>query len=812
MQAKTGMPMESARMLQTLLANLDGMVYRCRDDEHWTMEFVSEGCMRVTGHQPQDLLFNHRTSYEQLIHADDRQHVRDTVYLALKTRTRFEIEYRLRRADGQTRWVAERGVGLFDVDGSLTALEGIIYDVTARKHAELASRENERRYRSLFDNALEGIFRTSVEGHYLDANPALARIYGFESSAQLIDTLSDIGHQLYVRATRREEFMAQIRREGTVSNFESEVYRRDGKIIWIAENARAVLDGHGEVACYEGTVEDITERRQHQHSLIVAREAAESANRAKSEFLANMSHEIRTPMNGIIGMADLILDTALDRTQRDYANTIRMSAGSLLAIINDILDFSKIEAGKLELDIVELNLYDLLEDVATLLSAQAAAKQLEIIVVVAPDVPDLVRGDAHRLRQCLINLAGNAIKFTHSGEVVIQLTQQSCSEGVVLRFAVRDTGIGIAPEMLNNLFEPFVQADSSTTRRFGGTGLGLSIVRRLVTMMGGEVGVESESGSGSTFWFQIPCVQPAVRAPRVITHGRILVVDDSAAQCDALTSRLRRCGYEAQCAENITTALRMMSASARERRLYDVVLADSQMPHDACVEFGRRIVADPELSKARIVVLTPLDRYDEIQQFARLGFAGYLPKPVRSGDLLSCLEEVLSHESSEWHLQTQPMVVARRVNPAKTTLRGARRVLVVEDNVVNRKVAQRFLERLGCSVTLAEDGTQGVAIFEQASFELVLMDLQMPGMDGYETTRRIRKLEAAGQHTPIVALTAHAMVGELERCLAVGMDDFLTKPLLGDRLEEVLRKHLRPATDAGAGANLERAELGSRSR
>ncbi|MET0661274.1 MAG: response regulator, partial [Steroidobacteraceae bacterium] len=709
---------------------------------------------------------------------------------------------RLIRADGQTRWVTERGVGLFNDDGTFYALEGILYDITAHKHAELASRENERRYRSLFDNAVEGIFRTSVDGHYLDANPALARIYGFASPAELIATLSDIGHQLYVHPTRREEFMTQIRLKGTVTNFESEVHHRDGRIIWISENARAVMDELGEVVCYEGTVEDISERKQYQQSLVAAREAAESANRAKSDFLANMSHEIRTPMNGIIGMVDLLLDTSLDRTQRDYADTIRVSAGSLLAVINDILDFSKIEAGKLQLDTTEVNACDVLEDVAALLSPQAMAKQIELIVAIAPDVPELVWSDGQRLKQCLINLAGNAVKFTHTGEVVIRLTHRSYGEASLLRFEVRDTGIGIAPEALKTLFEPFVQADSSTTRRFGGTGLGLSIVRRLVTMMGGEVGVDSTVGHGSTFWFHIPCATAKPFQARAATLGRVLVVDDSTAQCDALTARLRRIGYDARGAGDITTALRMMRTAAKERHSYDVVLADLRLPQDGCLELGRSIVADPELSKARVVVLTPIDRNDNMHRFARLGFAGHLAKPVRSGDLLSCLQEVLAHESSEWHLQTQPMVAARRSAPAQTRASGARRVLVIEDNAVNRKVAQRFLERLGCSVTMAEDGTQGVEIFEQNSFDLVLMDLQMPGTDGYEATRRIRKLELGKQHTPIVALTAHAMVGELERCLAAGMDDFLTKPLLSDRLEEVLLKHLHHVAGDKAIANL----------
>jgi Amt family ammonium transporter len=783
-------------MLQTLLANIDGMVYRCRHDEHWTMEFVSDGCQRLTGYQPQDLLFNRRTSFEELTHDEDRERVRSEIQAALAKRSRFDIEYRIRRADGMIRWVAERGVGLFDDDGRVSALEGIIYDITDHKESVLIARESERRYRSLFDNALEGIFRTSVDGRYLDANPALARIYGFDSPAELIASFSDIGHQLYVHPKRREEFMERIQLQGTIGNFESEVYRRDRTIIWISENARAVFDDCGNVVGYEGTVEDITARKHHQQSLIAARELAESANRAKSEFLANMSHEIRTPMNGIIGMVDLLLDTPLDRSQRDYAETIRASAASLLAIINDILDFSKIEAGRMDLDMAPLDPSELLDEVAVMLSGQAARKQIEIIVAVSPDVPDSIRGDAQRLRQCLINLVGNAIKFTHSGEVVIQLTQVSKSEQSLLRFEVRDTGIGIAPEALATLFEPFVQADSSTTRRFGGTGLGLSIVRRLVTMMNGEVGVTSEPGCGSTFWFEIPVIDATTHTERRSEQGRILIVADNPALCGALEGRLRRFGCETQSACDFAGTLSLLTEAAKRRRLHDLVLVDMQLPNDACAELGRRILIDPELSKTRIVMLTPIDRQDDMHRYAQLGFAGYIPKPVRTQDLLTCLKKVLSHDSSEWHQRTQPMFVAKRPPPMPKPDRPLR-VLVVEDNAVNRKVAQRFLERLGCSVTLAEDGAQGVQQFQQGEFELVLMDLQMPTMDGYEATRRIRQLEPPTKRTPVVALTAHAMPGELERCLAAGMDDFLTKPLMSERLEEVLEKHL--GRSAGTG-------------
>ncbi len=773
-------------MLQTLLGNLDGMVYRCRNDELWTMEFVSEGCRRLTGYEPDELLFNRRVAFEHVIHPADRADVRVAIEHAIARRERYALEYRILRADGDVRWVVERGTGVWDEHGQLTALEGIVQDISA----QIASRETERRYQSLFDNALDGIFRTSVDGRYLDANPALARIYGFESTAQLIEQLSDIRTQLYVQPNRRTDFMEQIRRHGTLSNFESEIYRRDGAIIWISENARAVFDDKGELTGYEGLVEDITERKRQQQSLLAATAAAEAANRAKSEFLANMSHEIRTPMNGIIGMSELLLDTPLDRTQNDYAQTIRTSARSLLAIINDLLDFSKIEAGKLDLESIEFDVHEVAEDVAHLMAAHALSKGLELIVRIEPQVPRFLRGDPQRLKQCLTNLVGNAIKFSSKGEIVLDVRCQPTAAGDrELHFAVKDCGIGIAPQALPTLFEPFVQADSSTTRRFGGTGLGLSIVKRIVTMMRGSVGVDSELGRGSRFWFSIPAepVERGAETPSVANH-RIFVVDSNATQCESLCMRLQHAGYEAQWSTDPDGALQAMRAALVQQRPFDAVLASMQRQDARWVRFGRQINSDPDLALTRVIVRTSIEQHSEMQHFASLGFAGYLSKPVRSADLFACLKQVLAHASSDWHLQSQPIVTAQRSLLATNADATAPRVLVVEDNVVNQKVAQRFLQRLGCEVTLTGDGQQAVELLRQREFDLVFMDIQMPVMGGLEATRVIRASEQHGRHIPIVALTAHAMVGELDRCLAAGMDDFLTKPLLFESLQAALLK------------------------
>jgi len=781
----------------TLLDSLDGMVYRCRDDEHWTMEYVSDGCHRLTGHEPNDLLFNNRVSYESITHPEDRARVRTAIHMAIASQRRYEVEYRIIDSVGYERWVMERGAAVTNAAGDVVALEGIVSDITRLKRAEHAAREAEQRYRSLFDHALEGIFRTTLEGKYLDANPALAKIYGFDSPDELMYGVRDIRRQLYVDPQRREQFLQQVMAYGTVSHFESEVYRKDGCIIWISENARAIFDGQRQVICLEGTVEDITEQKQYQQSLIEASELASAANKAKSAFLANMSHEIRTPMNGVIGMTELLLATQMDRHQRDCVETIRSSADALLTVINDVLDFSKIEAGKMDIDPVDMDLRANVEDVASMMAFQAAAKELELIVNISPEVPERVRADPQRIRQCLVNLAGNAIKFTHSGEIVITvnvIAQRDTQTSI--RFEVRDTGIGIAAATLDELFQPFVQADSSTTRHFGGTGLGLSIVRRLVELMGGEVGVTSQPGEGSTFWFTLPLAQVEATGDMPILKlqpgmHRVLVVDDNATNRRVLAGHLQHVGYEVALASDGEQALHILHLASETVRPFDVVLVDMQMPSMDGATLGERINRDPQLARSRLVMLTSMDSHGDVQHLAALGFAGYLAKPVRARELYACVEHVLVYEAHEWHAQKQPLITRGALKEAAANQRFIGNVLVIEDNQVNQIVARKFLERHGCSVTVAGNGAEGVKAYEAGKFDLVFMDMQMPVMDGVTATRKIRDFEGWRKRTPIVALTANAMMGQAERCLAAGMDGFLTKPIDSVRLREILQQYLQ---------------------
>src|SRR3984893_9401935 len=677
----------------------------------------------------------------------------------------------------------EIGVLVDQFNGMLDRLQQA-HDGLEQRVAERTSYLN-----ALIENSPLGILVLDSERLVKLCNPAFETLFQcarLEIVGKAIDGLIPDGDLL---SESRE--ISRRAMDGEVINMMTRCQRKDRSIVDVELHAvRLMVNGKVEGTLY--IYQDISVRKSVEKEMQEAKEAAESSNRAKSEFLANMSHEIRTPMNGIIGMTDLALETQLSQEQREFLGMVKSSADSLLALLNDILDFSKIEAGKLDFETIDFRLRDTVDDTIKALGLHAQQKGLELACHILPDVPDGLQGDPTRIRQIVINLLGNAIKFTSEGEVVIQVEIQDESEDeVVLHFAVRDTGIGVPLEKQQLIFEAFTQTDSSTTRKYGGTGLGLAISSRLVDRMGGKIWVESEPGRGSTFHFttrfQLQKISSRKYAPLGAGALRglpVLVVDDNATNRRILQEMLLAWQMNPELTESGPEALTILERAATEGTPFSLILLDAQMPEMDGFSVVERIKQDVRLSKSVVIMLTSAGFRGDAARCRELGIQGYLTKPIKRSDLLEAIKVVLG-------LQTEA-----EASPSLVTLhslresRGRLRILLAEDNRVNQVLAVRLLEKRGHEVTVAGNGEEALEALDRQAFDLVLMDVQMPEMDGLQATAAIRKGEMnTGKHIPIIAMTAHAMAGDKERCLEAGMDEYMTKPIRPEQLVDVLNRY-----------------------
>jgi PAS domain S-box-containing protein len=648
------------------------------------------------------------------------------------------------------------------------------------------------RLRLLTDAAPIGIFHTDQENRYVYTNPRWTEITGVApEQAAGQEWHSIIGSEQRAALEAELDDGASDRTE-LCHRFEISTAGLAPRTVLVT--SKSIPHRDGGIEGWVGTLADVTAEAGAEAALSDARDKATEASRLKSDFLANMSHEIRTPMNGVIGMTDLLLETELDGRQRDYAQTVRNSGQALLTIIDDILDFSKVEAGKLEIEEIEFNLRVVLDDVVDLLAGSAQAKGIELVVAVDSGVPNSVNGDPGRLRQVLTNLIDNAIKFTRTGEVVIRVTAgETVDTDLVARFEVSDTGNGMAADKLATIFQPFVQADTSTSRKYGGTGLGLAISSQLVALMGGDCGASSELGAGSTFWFTI-CVHPGTGGP---TRGGLtpdsqlagvtaLIVDDNATQLGVLAHCLMDWGMTVEIAHSGSTALAMMRAAASDGRAFAVALVDLAMPGMDGLELMDHILADPQLA-AGVVLMTGLGQEPDLAGDAALGRCVSLSKPVHRDDLRDCLRVGLGLEITDTATVERP--------PPSFPLSGewesARLLLLAEDNLINQKVAVAMLSGAGYRVDTVLDGMAAVEAAAARDYDAILMDCQMPELNGYEATAAIRAQEGSRRHTPIIAMTAGARREDRDRCLAEGMDSYLAKPVNKDALLALVARSVK---------------------
>ncbi len=770
-------------------------------DSDLVLTDANEQAVALSGYAREELigiklpsLFTEAAAVQELVENTSQEGRVREVELQLLSKTAREIPVSLNAA------------AFMESDSPGRRIVAVVRDISERKRAE----KERSLLASIVESSGNAIYSETSDLTITSWNPAAEKLFGYRAS-------DVIGHSAALLAPLdcRGELLQHarsVRLSGKPENYETRRMREDGSVIDVAITQSPVLDPAGAVVALSVTAQDISDRKRMEAELAQARDAALEGARLKSEFLANMSHEIRTPLNSVIGMTGLLLDTELNTEQREFAHDVRESGDALLSLINNILDYSKIAAGKLTFEDIDFDLNSAIEGAVELVVNQARSKGLEVTASVDPEVPRRLRGDPGRLRQILVNLLGNAIKFTEHGEVGVWVSKLGDNpQEADLRFEVRDSGIGIPREKLHLLFEAFSQVDASTTRHYGGTGLGLSIARELVQGMRGTIAVSSTPGAGSIFWFtlklakQVDTSRPASERFASLTGTKIIIVDDNANSRLILERQVSAWGMLPRTVASATEALAVMRGEP-----FGVALLDVMMPEVDGIELARRIKADPALAKTAVIFASSVgSRSDFATRLLGLDIGGWLMKPVPESSLYDALVKVLaSAPDSEAKTVTAPKEDRGSTPPPSAgqfKLPAGRelKVLLAEDNPINQKVARLQLRKLGVEVEVVANGREAVEAASRRPYDVILMDCQMPEMDGYDATREIRQREGAGRHTAIVAMTAHALPGDREKCLAAGMDSYISKPVTMAALEATLAELFaaKPATATAAHAS-----------
>ena len=810
--------------------------------------YLSTKWKQMIGYEDHELP-NVFATFEERLHPDDKERVQAYLKRYLDGHIKhYQIDFRFRHRDGSYRWILARGEALRDEKGIPYRMAGSHTDITERKLTEEQLRQTAKQLQVehnnlqlIFDVAHVGMVLVDEQLNMVRINNVITQLFGHDSEYLIglqlgdgmccihaLSTPQGCGHAEFCTDCPLRNTVQQVFETGqAVFNKEFEqTLRQNGQDakIWLSLSASAIeMDGTKNLLI---SLQNITRHKQIEERLkntlseaerlnrILEKQTAnanhlaavaESANMAKSQFLANMSHEIRTPMNGVIGMTGLLLDSDLSDEQREFAEIIKSCGESLLALINDILDYSKIDAGKLELEDLDFDIRDVLEDFAGIMAIRAHQKNLEFICAADPDVPSYLKGDPGRLRQILTNLVGNAVKFTEAGEVVVHVRTETKTENhITLRFSIRDTGIGIPADKMDQLFGKFMQVDASTTRKYGGTGLGLAISKQLAELMGGHIGVNSEEGRGSEFWFTVrlglrpesnkpPCPQTEMEGKR------ILIVDDNATNRQILTLRLKSWAVQTDAVPDGATALEMLAQACSQHRPYDAVITDMQMPEMDGLMLGQAIRRDRRFDSVHLIMMSSLGEPASRDEMDRLRFAVCLNKPIRPSELFTRLKAALTGHTVS--VEPKP-----KTDLSTSFDHRSARILLAEDNTTNQQVALSILRRMGLHADAVADGAEAVKALEDIPYDLVLMDVQMPEMDGLEATRIIRHPDSAVRchDIPIIAMTAHAMQGDRQRCIEAGMNDYISKPVTPRELAEILSQWLpksdKPHSDKHAAA------------